>query len=98
VNLWARLQMVECLEFNLHELILSGYELLYLRGCWFGCCWPDRCTDCSLCSPCKRFLTREIYVFLESKPRLYAMIFINLYLKDEVMDKVLKHPMTHIEH
>jgi hypothetical protein len=26
------------------------------------------------------------------------MIFINLYLKDEVMDKVPKHPMTHIEH
>jgi hypothetical protein len=23
--------MVECLEFSLHELILSGYELLYLR-------------------------------------------------------------------
>jgi hypothetical protein len=23
--------MVECLEYNLHELILSGYELLYLR-------------------------------------------------------------------
>jgi hypothetical protein len=22
----------------------------------------------------------------------------NLYLKDEVMDKVLKHPTTHIEH
>jgi hypothetical protein len=22
--------MVECLEYNLHELILSGYELLYL--------------------------------------------------------------------
>jgi hypothetical protein len=31
VNLWVRLQMVECLEYNLHELILSGYELLYLR-------------------------------------------------------------------
>jgi hypothetical protein len=26
------------------------------------------------------------------------VIFINLYLKDEVMDKVLKHPTTHIEH
>jgi hypothetical protein len=26
---WAGL--VECLEYNLHELILSGYELLYLR-------------------------------------------------------------------
>jgi hypothetical protein len=24
------LQMVECLEYNLHELILSGYELFYL--------------------------------------------------------------------
>jgi hypothetical protein len=23
--------MVECLEYGLHELILSGYELLYLR-------------------------------------------------------------------
>jgi hypothetical protein len=23
--------MVECLEYSLHELILSGYELLYLR-------------------------------------------------------------------
>jgi hypothetical protein len=22
--------MVECLEYNLHELMLSGYELLYL--------------------------------------------------------------------
>jgi hypothetical protein len=31
VNPWVRLQMVECLEYNLHELILSGYELLYLR-------------------------------------------------------------------
>jgi hypothetical protein len=31
VNLQARLQIVECLEYSLHELILSGYELLYLR-------------------------------------------------------------------
>jgi hypothetical protein len=31
VNLLVRLQMVECLEYSLHELILSGYELLYLR-------------------------------------------------------------------
>jgi hypothetical protein len=23
--------MVECLEYNLHELILGGYELFYLR-------------------------------------------------------------------
>jgi hypothetical protein len=26
----VRLQMVECLEHNLHMLILSGYELLHL--------------------------------------------------------------------
>jgi hypothetical protein len=31
VNLWVRLQMFECLEYKLHELILSGYELLYPR-------------------------------------------------------------------
>jgi hypothetical protein len=31
VNLWVRLQMVECLEYNQHELILCGYELLYQR-------------------------------------------------------------------
>jgi hypothetical protein len=31
VNLWVRLQMDECLEYSLHELILSDYELLYLR-------------------------------------------------------------------
>jgi hypothetical protein len=31
VNLRDRLQMVECLEYSLHEMILSGYELLYLR-------------------------------------------------------------------
>jgi hypothetical protein len=31
VNLRVQLQMAECLEYNLHELILSGYELIYLR-------------------------------------------------------------------
>jgi hypothetical protein len=31
VNLQVQLQMVECLEYSLHELILSGYELIYLR-------------------------------------------------------------------
>jgi hypothetical protein len=31
VNLHVQLQMVECLEYTLHELILSGYELFYLR-------------------------------------------------------------------
>jgi uncharacterized membrane protein YhaH (DUF805 family) len=31
VNLGVQLQMIEYLEYNLHELILSGYELLYLR-------------------------------------------------------------------
>jgi hypothetical protein len=31
VNLRDRLQMVECLEYGMHELILSSYELLYLR-------------------------------------------------------------------
>jgi uncharacterized membrane protein YecN with MAPEG domain len=32
------------------------------------------------------------------KPKLYAVIFLSLYLKYEVMEKVPKHPITHIEH
>jgi hypothetical protein len=31
LNLRVPLQMVKCLEYSLHELILSGYELLYMR-------------------------------------------------------------------
>jgi hypothetical protein len=31
VNLLVRLQMVECLEYSLHKLILSGYEFLHLK-------------------------------------------------------------------
>jgi hypothetical protein len=31
VNLLVRLHMVECLEYRLDKLILSGYELLHLR-------------------------------------------------------------------
>jgi hypothetical protein len=31
VNLLVRLQMVECMEYSLHKLILCGYELLHLR-------------------------------------------------------------------
>jgi hypothetical protein len=31
VNLLVQLLLVDCLESNLHKLILSGYELLHLR-------------------------------------------------------------------
>jgi hypothetical protein len=31
VNLQVQLQMVECLEYSQHDLILSGYELFYPR-------------------------------------------------------------------
>jgi hypothetical protein len=31
VDLRVWLQMVECWEYNLHEQIFSGYELLHLR-------------------------------------------------------------------
>jgi hypothetical protein len=64
VNLWVRLQMVECLEYNLHELILSGYELLYLRvvvgvvGVAIAGLTVALIVPCV--SPSNRFLTREI--------------------------------------
>jgi hypothetical protein len=46
------------------------------------------------------FEKRDKFSFsrIGSKSQLYVVIFINLYLKDEVMDKVPKHTMTHIEH
>jgi hypothetical protein len=31
VNMLVQLQMIECLEYSLHKLLLSGYELLHLR-------------------------------------------------------------------
>jgi hypothetical protein len=31
VNQMVQLQIVECLEYSLHKLILSAYELLHLR-------------------------------------------------------------------
>jgi hypothetical protein len=58
--------------------------------CWH--CWPDRCNGCSLCSPSKKCLEKRCINILESNrtPKLYPMIFIYLYLSDEVMDMVLK--------
>jgi hypothetical protein len=94
--------MVECLEYSLHELILSGYELLYLRvvvgvvGLVVAGLTVARIVPCV--HHLRDFDKRDISFFLGSKPQLYAVIFINLYLKDEVTDKVPKHPMTHIEH
>jgi hypothetical protein len=57
VNLWVQLQMVECMEYSLHELILSGYELLYLRVVVgiVDLVVAGLTMDCSLCSPSKRF-------------------------------------------
>jgi hypothetical protein len=58
--------------------------------CWH--CWPDRCSGCSSCSPSKKCLEKRRIITLELNctPKLYAVIFIYLYLSDEVVDKVLK--------
>jgi hypothetical protein len=47
-----------------------------------------------------RDFLEERYKFfrIKLKPQLYVVIFINFYLKDEIVDKVLKHPTTHIDH
>jgi hypothetical protein len=60
--------------------------------CWLVYCWPDRCSGCSLCSPSKKCLEKRCINFseLNRTPKLYAVIFIYLYLSDEVMDKVPK--------
>jgi hypothetical protein len=63
VNLQVWLQMVECLEYSLHELILSGYKLLYLR------------VVVGVVGLAVAGLTVAHISFLELKPQLYAVIF-----------------------
>jgi hypothetical protein len=79
--------------------LVSG-ELLALAGfAWPGagpsvgcCCWPDHCSGCSSCSPSKKCLEKRCINISESNctPKLYAVIFIYLYLCDEGVDKVPK--------
>jgi hypothetical protein len=61
-------------------------------GCCCWHCWLDHCSGCSSCSPSKQCLKKRCINISESNhtPKLYAMIFIYLYLSDEVVDKVLK--------
>jgi hypothetical protein len=58
--------------------------------CWH--CWPDRCSGSSLCSPSKKCLEKRCINISESNctPKQYVVIFIYLYLSDDVVDKVLK--------
>jgi hypothetical protein len=44
------------------------------------------------------FDKRDISFSRIKTPSICCDFFINLYLKDEVMDKVSQHPTTHIEH
>jgi hypothetical protein len=55
-------------------------------------CWPDHCSGCSSCSPSKKCLEKRCINISESNciPKLYAVIFIYLYLSDEVVDNVQK--------
>jgi hypothetical protein len=58
--------------------------------CWH--CWPDHCSGCSSCSPSKKCLEKGCINISESNHtlKLYVVIFIYLYLSDEVVDKVPK--------
>jgi hypothetical protein len=60
--------------------------------CWDVYCWPDHCSGCSSCSQSKKCMEKRCINISESNrtPKLYAMIFIFLYLSDEVVDKVPK--------
>jgi hypothetical protein len=60
--------------------------------CWPMYYWPDHCSGCSSCSPSKKCLEKRCINIsgLNHTPKLYAVIFVCLYLSDEVMDKVPK--------
>jgi hypothetical protein len=82
--------------------LVSGAQLASASFAWpevapsVGCCcwhcWPDHCSGCSSCSPSMKCLEKRRIIILELNrtPKLYAVIFIYLYLSDEVVDKVLK--------
>jgi hypothetical protein len=57
--------------------------------CWPVYCWPNHCSGCSSYSPSKKCLEKRCINILESNRtlKLYAVIFIYLYLSDEVVDK-----------
>jgi hypothetical protein len=79
--------------------LVSGALLASASFAWPGatpsvgcCCWLNCCSGCSSCSPSKKCLEKRCINISESNhtPKLYAMIFIYLYLSDEVVDKVSK--------
>jgi hypothetical protein len=82
--------------------LVSGALLASAGFVWLGaapsvgcCCWnywPDRCSGFSSCSPSKKCLEKRCINISESNrtPKLYVVIFIYLYLSDEVVDKVSK--------
>jgi hypothetical protein len=91
----------ECLEYNMHELILSGYELLYQRvvvGVVGLVVAGLTVALIVLCVHHLRDFCQERYKFSRIETPTIWCDFLNLYLKDEVVDKVSKHPTTHIEH
>jgi hypothetical protein len=80
VNLRVRLQMVECLQYNLHELILNAYELLYLRVvvglaiAFLAIAWIVPCVH-----HLRDFDKRDIS-FSRIETRLYAVIFLLIFI------------------
>jgi hypothetical protein len=60
--------------------------------CWPVYCWLDYCNGCSSCSPSNKCLEKRCINISQSNrtPKLYAVIFIYLYLSDKVADKVPK--------
>jgi hypothetical protein len=60
--------------------------------CWPVYYWPDYCSGYSSCSASKKCLEKRCINISESNrtPKLYAVIFIYLYLSDEVVDMVPK--------
>jgi hypothetical protein len=96
LSLLDRLQLIEGLERCLHQLVLSSQELLHLWVVVVGIVNLS-VVDLTVVVvvPCVHHLNvfsiRDLSILESNRnPKLYALIFIHLYSKDEVMDKVLK--------
>jgi hypothetical protein len=94
MSLLVGLQVVEGLQYNLHQLILHSNQLLEVDEVVGVVVVARHCTGCSLCSPSNgliaksiRFYRTQLYAEGVDEKKCYHFIYL---IKDEVMDKVPK--------
>jgi hypothetical protein len=102
MSLLVGLQVVEGLQYNLHQLILHSNQLLEVDEVVGVVVVARHCTGCSLCSPSNGLIAKSIRFY---RTQLYAegvdeknatILFILLRMRS--WTRCQSNPVTHIEH